>query len=136
MRTIAKRAVQGVVAGALALTGIAATTGTANALTAGNEYVFRNQNTGRCLDDSGDNSHDLLRGFVCNQGSVDGGWQKWQVIYRTTANGVGQLVLKNGYQKNGNFCLDDSGDGNHDLMRGYPCNGSSQDGGWQGWTLW
>ncbi|GAA2789349.1 hypothetical protein GCM10010441_13090 [Kitasatospora paracochleata] len=77
MRTIAKRAVQGVVAGALALTGIAATSGTASALTAGNEYVFRNQNTGRCLDDSGDGNHDLMRGYPCNGSSQDGGWQGW-----------------------------------------------------------
>ncbi|MFC9635797.1 hypothetical protein ACFTY8_42990 [Streptomyces mirabilis] len=35
-------------------------------------------------------------------------------------------------------CPDDSdaGRGGSDLLRGYPCNGPSQDGGWQGWDLY
>ncbi|GAA1950740.1 RICIN domain-containing protein [Kitasatospora viridis] len=96
---------------------------------------LQNAATGLCLDDSdaGPNGSDLLRGFPCNGLS----WQHWRIVnrYTGTSPSYPQQVLQN--EATGR-CLDDSdaGPGGSDLLRGYPCNGPSQDGGWQGWDLY
>lgn len=89
------------------------------------------------MDDSLDSGHadgNLLRGFPCYANSYNGGWQKWRIVNRYTANGAYQQVLQN---VSTGRCLDDStnSDGS-DNLRAYPCNGPSQDGGWQGWDLY
>ncbi|SOE24992.1 Ricin-type beta-trefoil lectin domain-like [Streptomyces sp. OK228] len=100
---------------------------------------LKNMSTGLCLDDSngGPNGTELLRGYSCNGGSYDGGWQKWKIVNRNTGTSPSyyQQVLQNA---NTGRCLDDSdaGNGGSDLLRGYPCNGGSQDGGWQGWYIY
>ncbi|WP_328333944.1 MULTISPECIES: RICIN domain-containing protein [unclassified Streptomyces] len=140
MRTITKRAIQGALAATLALGGIAATGGSAQAY--GNTdwwnpnglpyWLGGNNNTGRCVDDSSAPSlpdGNLLRGFPCFQSNYDGGWQKWKV--NAMANGYAQL--KNGAT---GLCLDDStrSDGT-DYLRGFPCYPQSLSGGWQGWRI-
>lgn len=93
---------------------------------------LQNQATGRCLDWSPQYG---LRGFTCYPESFDGGWQAWYYVNRPLPGGNWEDVFLNGYQANGNYCLDDSGSTpSTDLLRGYPCNGASQDAGYQGWT--
>lgn len=140
MRTITKHAVQGALAATLALGGIAATGGTAQAygntdrwdINSVGYWIGGNNSTGRCMDDSIDAGHadgNLLRGFPCLQSSYDGGWQKWKVI--ALSNGYAQL--RNGAT---NLCLDDSTrtDGS-DYLRGFPCLPPSFTAGWQGWRI-
>ncbi|MFE3412289.1 RICIN domain-containing protein [Streptomyces mirabilis] len=102
----------------------------------GDTYAaLKNDATGLCLDDSngGPNGADLLRGYPCNGYN----WQKWRIVSRITGTNPAyfQQVLQNAGTGR---CLDDSdaGRGGSDLLRGYPCNGPSQDGGWQGWDLY
>ncbi|MFJ5925546.1 RICIN domain-containing protein [Kitasatospora sp. NPDC092948] len=139
MRVITKRALQGVLAATLAVGGLAATGGTAQAYgntdywsTNATYWIGGNNYTGRCVDDSSDSSlpdGNLLRGFPCYANSYNGGWQKWKVI--TSANGYAQL--QNGAT---GLCLDDSNrsDGS-DYLRGFPCYANSFNGGWQGWRI-
>src|SRR5438270_7968336 len=77
-----------------------ATTASATTATATNNDIetFQNVHTNRCLDDSGDDSHDVLRGFPCN--GLD--FQKW--IVHVQADGTREL--RNVHT---NRCLDDSG---------------------------
>ncbi|MEU5443731.1 RICIN domain-containing protein [Streptomyces griseofuscus] len=101
----------------------------------GSAQLF-NAATGLCLDDSTrSDGSDYLRGLTCYADSFSGGWQAWRIVNRTTASGSYQQVLQN---VNTGRCLDDSNAGNSgtDLLRGYPCNGSSQDHGYQGWDIY
>ncbi|MFF3907848.1 hypothetical protein ACFYZJ_18055 [Streptomyces sp. NPDC001848] len=197
MRTITKRAIQGALAATLALGGIAAASGTAQAygntdwwdvnslgywlggnnstkrcvddsyapnlpdgnllrgfpcaqynysggwqqwkvIALSNGYAqLQNGATGLCLDDSTrlSDGSDYLRGFPCYTQSFSGGWQGWRIVNRTTAAGYYEQVLQNAATGR---CLDDSnaGPNGSDLLRGYPCNGPSQDNGYQGWDIW
>ncbi|WEP00501.1 hypothetical protein A6P39_004305 [Streptomyces sp. FXJ1.172] len=91
---------------------------------------LQNQATGRCLDWSPGAG---LRTFPCYADSFTGGWQEWKWVNRTTADGRQEEVLQNGRWQDGEAwqCLDDSAYG----VRGYPCNGPSQDNGYQGWNI-
>lgn len=97
---------------------------------------LQNSATNLCLDDSTrSDGSDYLRGFPCYPNSFNGGWQGWRIVNRTRANGYYEQVLQN---RATGRCLDDSNAGLNgtDLLRGYPCNGSSQDAGYQGWDIW
>ncbi|MEY9969271.1 hypothetical protein ABIA33_007359 [Streptacidiphilus sp. MAP12-16] len=91
---------------------------------------LENLATGRCLDWSPQYG---LRTFGCYPSSFNGGWQMWARVHRTSASGGAEEVLQNGRWQDGETwqCLDDSQYG----VRGYPCNGPSQDAGYQGWTV-
>ena len=86
---------------------------------------LRNVNTGRCLD----YSHAFqLRTYVCNANSFTGGWQGWAMINRSVG-GQSQQVLKSLTNEDPtSMCVDISSGGG---TRGYACNGSSQDAGYQ-----
>ncbi|MEW1860615.1 RICIN domain-containing protein [Streptomyces sp. NPDC088194] len=97
---------------------------------------LQNGATGLCLDDSShSDGKDYLRGFPCLTPSFTAGWQGWRIVNRTTAKGYYEQVLQNAATGR---CLDDSnaGPNNGDLLRGYTCNGTSQDNGFQGWDIW
>jgi hypothetical protein len=83
------------------------------------QVVFKNLATGRCLDDNGPDSGDVLRGYPCIAGDQN---QIWQM----SPDPWGGWDLKN--MATGR-CLDDSTPNGTDLLRGYPCNGGS----WQRW---
>ncbi|MDH6708874.1 hypothetical protein P3T27_005620 [Kitasatospora sp. MAA19] len=89
--------------------------------------------TGRCLDYSNDGNHFGLRTYECNGPSFNSGFQQWAMVNRYTAAGAYESVLKSGRweEDNTDMCLDVSNVG----TRGYPCNGPSQDSGYQGWTV-
>jgi hypothetical protein len=74
-----------------------------------------------------------LRGLTCSNNSFTGGWQEWRLVKRQ-AYGITQAVLENGrYQEdNANMCADLSIQYG---LRGYPCNGASQDSGYQAWLV-
>ncbi|MFF7195019.1 hypothetical protein ACFZAM_15065 [Streptomyces sp. NPDC008079] len=65
--------------------------------------------------------------------SYTGGWQEWRLVTRQ-AHGITQVVLQNGrYQEDhANMCADLSLQYG---LRGYPCNGTSQDSGYQAWLV-
>lgn len=85
---------------------------------------LKNVNTGRCLD----YSHAYqLRTYVCNGPSFTGGWQGWAMINRSAFNG--SQVLKSATNEDpSSMCVDISSGGG---TRGFACNGSSQDAGYQ-----
>ena len=91
---------------------------------------LQNQSTLNCLDWSPQYG---LRTFPCYANSFNGGWQKWMMVNRTMPSGPQgfESVLLNGYPNSPNQCLDNSQFG----VRGYACNGPSQDAGYQGWSL-
>lgn len=97
----------------------------------GNYAQLKNMATGRCLDWS----PNILRTYPCNDYSYNAGYQKWPIVNRYTANGQLEQVLRNEFlptSTSSYTCLDDSVYG----VRGYPCNGTSQDDGYQGWNIW
>ncbi|GAA1956622.1 hypothetical protein [Kitasatospora viridis] len=72
-----------------------------------------------------------LRTYSCNWSSFINGYQNWEVWFRTDSSGGQEIVLKNGLPNSPSICLDNSQYG----VRGYACNGASQDAFYQGWQL-
>lgn len=96
---------------------------------------LRNQATNRCLDYSNDSNHFGLRTFTCGTDNFTAGWQRWALVNRTTASGGDEDVLKSANTWDppyGSQCVDVSMEAG---TRAYPCNGASQDAGYQGWTV-
>lgn len=91
---------------------------------------LENVRDSRCLDYSQEYG---LRGFGCYTTSFAGGWQQWRLVTRWH-NGQIQAVLENGrYQEDqANMCADLS---LRFGLRGYPCNGPSQNSGYQAWII-
>ncbi|MBD0734920.1 hypothetical protein [Streptomyces sp. CBMA29] len=91
---------------------------------------LENVASSNCLDYSQEYG---LRGFPCYDTSYTGGWQEWRLVTRQ-AHGITQVVLQNGrYQEDhANMCADLSLQYG---LRGYPCNGTSQDSGYQAWLV-
>jgi hypothetical protein len=84
-------------------------------------YFLENGNTKLCIDDS---SQYGLRGYPCNAGSYNSGYQSWIVHVDSS---TGNFQLQN---KNTGLCIDDSSQYG---LRGYPCNGPSYNSGYQQW---
>ena len=95
---------------------------------------LQNAATHRCLDWSYQFG---LRAFNCSYNSFDGtgmwqAWESWPTSLPTNNGGdVYGWILQNGQSDYGNYCLDDSAPYG---VRGFPCNGSSQQAGYQFWT--
>jgi hypothetical protein len=90
-----------------------------------------NDATNRCLDLSIQNGTPLLRTFGCNDASFDNGYQAWELVNRTAPDGGAEAVLESGLNGGAaDLCVDVSTYG----TRGFPCNGASQDNGYQSWT--
>ena len=93
---------------------------------------LKNLATNRCLDYSQGAG---LRTYPCNPWSFSDGFQEWALIERVNAAHQTHTVLKSGrWQEDGrDMCVDVSlGAG----TRGFPCNGGSQDAGYQAWTTY
>jgi hypothetical protein len=103
-------------------------------------YSVTNQQTGRCLDDTGGNSADHLWGYMCFHNAYhSNAAQDWQVTTVVTSGTTRQVVFKDLVTGR---CLDDNGPDSGDVLKGYPCIAGDQNQTWQmspdpnaGWVL-